>query len=141
MISTSPDARFDAAFAACPLIAILRGLEPTKAEQTGEILIEAGFTIIEVPLNSPDPFDSIARLVKRFGAKAVIGAGTVTQVDQVRELARIGAAIAISPHADPEVIRATRTAGWCQFPAFSAPPRPSPRSRRARMRSNSSRWR
>jgi 2-dehydro-3-deoxyphosphogalactonate aldolase len=83
-VITGPfDAHFDAAFAECPLIAILRGLEPEHAEQTGQVLIDAGFRIIEVPLNSPDPFDSISRLIKSFGHHALIGAGTVTQLDEV----------------------------------------------------------
>lgn len=118
MTPTAIDARFDAAFAACPMIAILRGLQPADAEETGQILVDAGFAIIEVPLNSPDPFDSISRLVKRFGSKTVIGAGTVTGIDQVQELARIGATIAISPHADPEVIRASRQAGLVSVPGI-----------------------
>lgn len=117
----SADTRFDAAFAACPLVAILRGVKPDEVEAIAEVLVDAGFRIIEVPLNSPDPFDSIARLVARFGANAVIGAGTVTQAGEVAELARIGATIAISPHTDPEVIRATRAAGLVSVPgALSA---------------------
>jgi 2-dehydro-3-deoxyphosphogalactonate aldolase len=112
------DAHFDVAFAECPLIAILRGLEPAQAEETGQVLLEAGFRIIEVPLNSPHPFDSISRLVSRFGHQALIGAGTVTQLDEVKELRRIGAAIAVSPHADTEIIRATRQAGMVSMPGI-----------------------
>ncbi len=93
------DARFNEVFAKCPLIAILRGIEPKDPETIGKTLVEAGFGIIEVPLNSPDPFDSIARLIKRFGHRAIIGAGTVTKSEKIGELARIGAAIAVSPHA------------------------------------------
>ncbi len=118
MIKGPLDARFDAAFAECPLIAILRGLEPEHAEQTGQALIDAGFRIIEVPLNSPDPFDSISRLVKSFGHHALIGAGTVTQLDEVKELHRIGAAIAISPHADAEIVQATRQEGMVSVPGI-----------------------
>ena len=121
------EARFDAAFSSCPMIAILRGLVPGEAEAIGDVLVEAGFGMIEVPLNSPDPFDSIARLVRRHGERALIGAGTVTATDEVRELARIGAALAISPHADPEVIRLSREHGLVSVPgvmsateAFSA---------------------
>ncbi|HEU0065892.1 MAG TPA: 2-dehydro-3-deoxy-6-phosphogalactonate aldolase, partial [Sphingomonas sp.] len=67
---------FDAAFARCPLVAILRGVKPDEVEDIGEALVAAGFTIIEVPLNSPDPLNSIARLAKRMEGRAIIGAGT-----------------------------------------------------------------
>jgi 2-dehydro-3-deoxyphosphogalactonate aldolase len=112
------DLRFDQAFASCPMVAILRGLRPEMAEQACDILIGAGFRIIEVPLNSPNPFDSIARMVKRFGDKTVIGAGTVTSVDEVKELRRIGATLAISPHADVEVIHASRQHGLVSIPGI-----------------------
>lgn len=121
------ETRFDAAFCTCPMIAILRGLVPGEAEAIGDALVEAGFGMIEVPLNSPDPFDSIARLVRRHGGRALIGAGTVTAAEEVRELVRIGAALAISPHADPEIIRLSRECGLVSVPgvmsateAFSA---------------------
>jgi len=79
---------FDKAFAQCPLIAILRGLHPDESVAIGEALVEAGITILEVPLNSPDPFKSIARLAKALHGRAVVGAGTVyrrTEVDQVMD--------------------------------------------------------
>lgn len=108
--------RFEAAFAACPLIAILRGITPAEAEGVGEVLVAAGFRLIEVPLNSPDPFSSIARLQRKFGAQALIGAGTVTDVAEVAELVRLGAPLVVSPHADAEVIRAARAAGLVSLP-------------------------
>lgn len=107
---------FDAALAACPLIAILRGLEPQNALAVADCLMEAGFTLIEVPLNSPDPFTSIAALTRHCTGRAMIGAGTVTSTDQVAELARTGAALAISPHTDAAVIRASRDAGLLSMP-------------------------
>ncbi|WP_445682708.1 2-dehydro-3-deoxy-6-phosphogalactonate aldolase [Radicibacter daui] len=107
---------FDAALAACPLIAILRGLEPQNALAVADCLMEAGFTFIEVPLNSPDPFTSIAALTQHCAGRAMIGAGTVTSTDQVAELARTGAALAISPHTDAAVIRASRDAGLFSMP-------------------------
>lgn len=113
--------RFEAAFAACPLVAILRGLEPRDAEAVGEILVRAGFRLIEVPLNSPEPFDSIARLVKRFGDRAMIGAGTVLTPDEVQELADIGGTLAVSPHADPKLIKAARKAGLVSLPGILSP--------------------
>lgn len=99
-------ARFDAAFAECPLIAILRGIRPEEALAVGRALCESGFRIIEVPLNSPDPFESIGLLARHLGDRAVVGAGTVTSPEDVGRLKRAGASLVISPHADPDVIRA-----------------------------------
>ncbi|MGL5113791.1 MAG: 2-dehydro-3-deoxy-6-phosphogalactonate aldolase, partial [Beijerinckiaceae bacterium] len=112
---------FDACLAHCPLIAILRGVQPEQAVQIGDALFQAGFRIIEVPLNSPLPFDSIEKLVRTFGDRAIIGAGTVTTVDEVRELARIGARAVISPHADLAVIEATVRAGLVSLPGIMSP--------------------
>jgi 2-dehydro-3-deoxyphosphogalactonate aldolase len=95
---------FDKAFAQCPLIAILRGLHPDESVAIGEALVEAGITILEVPLNSPDPFKSIARLAKALQGRAVVGAGTVyrrTEVDQVMDA---GGTLIVSPNANPDVI-------------------------------------
>ncbi len=103
------------------LIAILRGITPPEAEAHAEALIDAGITVIEVPLNSPDPFDSITRMVRRFGNDATIGAGTVLDVGQVQRLADIGARIVVSPNADPEVIAATRAAGMQSWPGVFTP--------------------
>ena len=115
------EARFDAAFAACPLVAILRGVRPDEVEAIGEALVAAGFRLIEVPLNSPQPFDSIARLARRLDGRALVGAGTVTDVAEVAQLARIGAALVVSPHTDPEVIGATRAAGMISLPGILSP--------------------
>lgn len=113
--------RFNEAFGACPLIAILRGVRPEEVVGIGEALLTAGFRIIEVPLNSPSPFESIGKLVERFGDAAVIGAGTVTQMAQVGPLAATGAGLAVSPHADPDVIRAARAAGLAAVPGALSP--------------------
>ena len=86
-----PDDRFEAAFAALPLVAILRGVKPDEAVPIGQALVEAGFRLIEVPLNSPEPFASIAALVEAF-PDAVIGAGTVLEPAQVERLAGVGGA-------------------------------------------------
>lgn len=101
-----------------PLVAILRGLKPEDAEATGAELIAAGFRAIEVPLNSPDPFISIARLVQRFGDRAVIGAGTVLTVDDVQRLAETGAKLMVSPNSDTAVIRAAKAANLYALPGF-----------------------
>jgi 2-dehydro-3-deoxyphosphogalactonate aldolase len=104
-----------------PIIAILRGLQPQEAVAVGEALVTAGIGIIEVPLNSPDPFASIARLVERFGKVAVIGAGTVRRVDEVEQLALIGAGLVLSPHCDPGLIRSTVSAGMVSVPGILTP--------------------
>ncbi|MBL8589154.1 MAG: 2-dehydro-3-deoxy-6-phosphogalactonate aldolase, partial [Methylobacteriaceae bacterium] len=81
-----------------PLVAILRGVKPDEVVGIGAALVEAGFRLIEVPLNSPAPFDSIARLQARFGGQATIGAGTVTTGDEVAALVATGAKLCVSPH-------------------------------------------
>lgn len=103
------------------LIAILRGVQPDEVLAIGEALIAAGITRIEVPLNSPEPLESIRRLVKAFGGKAEIGAGTVLTPKQVSQVAMSGAALIVSPNLDAEVIRATKAAGLLSFPGVLTP--------------------
>lgn len=98
---------FDTAFAANPLIAILRGLRPDEAADTAAALTGAGFTIIEVPLNSPDPLDSIARMAAAV-PDAVIGAGTVLTPEQVGAVAKAGGRVIIAPNFDPRVAAEAR---------------------------------
>ncbi|MFV3077076.1 2-dehydro-3-deoxy-6-phosphogalactonate aldolase [Niveispirillum fermenti] len=112
---------FDRAFARCPLVAILRGLTPDEAVPVGEALIGAGFTLIEVPLNSPDPLESIARLAGIAGDRAVIGAGTVLSVDAVAAVADAGGSMIISPNADTGVIAATAARGLVSLPGVATP--------------------
>ena len=104
-----------------PLVAILRGVTPEEVEAIGEILVDAGITVIEVPLNSPDPFGSIARLVRRFGDRALIGAGTVMRVEDVSRLADLGGRLMVTPHADPKLVRAAKAAGLQTAPGFFTP--------------------
>lgn len=113
--------RFEKALREAPVIAILRGLQPHEVDPVGDALVAAGIRIIEVPLNSPDPFASIARLVERLGHAAVIGAGTVRRMDDVETLARIGAGLVLSPHCDPALIRATVSAGMVSVPGILTP--------------------
>ncbi|KTT71874.1 2-dehydro-3-deoxy-6-phosphogalactonate aldolase [Sphingomonas endophytica] len=118
---TDTHARFDAAFAAAPLVAILRGLTPAEAPAIGDALVEAGFTLIEVPLNSPDPFDSIRLLVERVGDRALIGAGTVLTPEDVARVADVGGTLIVSPNTDADVIRASVARGLISLPGYFTP--------------------
>jgi len=114
-------AAFDAAFARCPLVAILRGVRPDEVEDIGEALVAAGFAIIEVPMNSPDPLDSIARLAQSLAGRAVVGAGTVLRVEQIAAIDAAGGTLVISPNADPRVIAAAHARGLVSLPGISTP--------------------
>jgi 2-dehydro-3-deoxyphosphogalactonate aldolase len=109
------------ALAELPLIAILRGLEPENALAVGQILIDAGFRIIEVPLNSPRPFDSIERLAQGFGAKALIGAGTVLQPADVGRVRDAGGRLIVMPHSDPRIIGEAKAQGLICLPGVATP--------------------
>lgn len=114
-------ARFEAAMQAMPLIAILRGLPPDDAEAAGQVLVEAGFKLIEVPLNSPDPFTSIATLRRVVPPDVLVGAGTVMTPAQVQRLVDIGADLMVTPHTDPALIAAAHAAGLISLPGFFTP--------------------
>ena len=118
---TDPAAQFAKAFTTCPLVAVLRGLTPAEAPAIGDALVEAGFTLIEVPLNSPDPFESIALLAKRLGDRAIIGAGTVLTTDNVARVAHAGGTLIVSPNTDTDVIRASVAAGLISLPGYYTP--------------------
>jgi 2-dehydro-3-deoxyphosphogalactonate aldolase len=99
-------------------VAVLRGITPDDAESVGDALVHAGIVIVEVPLNSPEPCESIARLARRIGPRALVGAGTVTRVAQVTQVADAGGRLIVSPHADAAVVRAAKAAGLLAIPGF-----------------------
>jgi 2-dehydro-3-deoxyphosphogalactonate aldolase len=112
---------FDEAFAACAVIAILRGLTPEEAVDVGEALVAAGIRVLEVPLNSPRPLESIAGLARALGPRAVVGAGTVYRPSEVDEVAAAGGRIIVSPNANPAVIARTRQLGLVSAPGVMTP--------------------
>lgn len=103
------------------LIAILRGVQPSEAVDVAKVLVEAGFTKIEVPLNSPDPVRSIGLIVDAFGDKALIGAGTVLTTEEVESIAATGAKLIVSPNANPAVIARTRELSMQSYPGVLTP--------------------
>jgi len=113
--------QFDRLFGECPLIAILRGVNPQEAEAIGDALVEGGIRIVEVPLNSPDPLDSIKRLSMRLEGRAMIGAGTVLKVDQIGPIRAAGGRLIVSPSTNVDVIAATAAAGLVSCPGYFTP--------------------
>lgn len=104
-----------------PLVAILRGLTPDEAVATGHALVEAGFRMLEVPLNSPRPIDSIARLAKALGKEVLVGAGTVMTPANVAAVADAGGRLIVMPHADVAVIHAAKADGLFCTPGVATP--------------------
>jgi len=103
------------------LIAILRGIKPDEAVGVTQVLIDAGIDRIEVPLNSPEPLKSIRAMADAFGEKALIGAGTVLSVDDVKGVADAGGKLVVSPNANTDVIKATKAANMASFPGVMTP--------------------
>ncbi|MGZ5181248.1 MAG: 2-dehydro-3-deoxy-6-phosphogalactonate aldolase [Ramlibacter sp.] len=113
-------ATFDAALAACPLVAILRGLTPAEAVTVGEVLVDAGFRILEVPLNSPDPLASISALAHAF-PQAWVGAGTVLQRGDVGSVQAAGGRLVVAPNFDAEVVQEARDLDLVALPGVATP--------------------
>ena len=105
----------------CPIVAILRGVTPDEVVAVGRALIAAGILIIEIPLNSPDPFESIHRLAQDVGDKALVGAGTVLNIADVGKVKDAGGQLVVSPNTDITVIAAAVQAGMVSVPGYFTP--------------------
>jgi 2-dehydro-3-deoxyphosphogalactonate aldolase len=105
----------------CPLIAILRGVRPDEVVAIAEALGREGVSIVEVPLNSPQPIDSVGRLAQAFGERLLIGAGTVMTSAQVGEIADAGGRLIVTPHADVAVVQAAKQHGLLAVPGCFTP--------------------
>lgn len=112
---------FEAAMDACPLVAILRGIRPDEIDAVSDALIEAGFRMIEVPLNSPEPLKSIERLANRHGEVALVGAGTVMTPDDVIDVRDAGGQLIVTPHTDIEIIDESKAEGLTCIPGSATP--------------------
>jgi 2-dehydro-3-deoxyphosphogalactonate aldolase len=113
--------KLNEALNSCGLIAILRGVSPDEVIAAGDALYDAGIRIVEVPLNSPDPFKSIGKLAKHFGARMVVGAGTVLSVQDVNQLKETGGSISVSPDCNPETITRALQLGLEPLPGVFTP--------------------
>ena len=103
------------------LIAILRGIAPSEAPSIAGALVEAGILKIEVPMNSPEPFRSIEAISSRFGDRALVGGGTVTSIEQVKDLSAAGGRLCVSPDCNPEVVSAAKSRGLISMPGCMTP--------------------
>jgi 2-dehydro-3-deoxyphosphogalactonate aldolase len=119
MLNPTLAAAFKAAFQQCGLIAILRGVRPEEVEAIGKVLYDAGFRIIEVPLNSPEPLQSIALLRASLPRDCVVGAGTVLSTEQVTQVRDAGGELIVMPHSDAKVIAAAKQAGLSCAPGVA----------------------
>lgn len=108
-------------FAECPLVGIVRGVTPDEAEAIAQALYDGGIRIIEVPLNSPEPFESIQIIAERFGDRVLVGAGTVLDPADVSRVAQAGGRLVVSPNTNMAVIEATAAAGLVSSPGYFTP--------------------
>lgn len=118
---TNTSLTLDACLEKMPLIAILRGIKPEEAIPVTDLLFEEGFTIVEVPMNSPDPLDSIKAISASYGDRMLVGAGTVMSADAVNAIADVGGRLIVAPHFDPEVVTAAKARGLYCTPGVQTP--------------------
>jgi len=118
--ATACIAAFDAAFAALPLVAILRGIHPGEAQAVGDALAQARWPLLEVPLNSPQPLDTIAALAAAF-PQSVVGAGTVLSAPDVRDVHAAGGRMVVAPNFNPDVVREAVRLGLACLPGVATP--------------------
>ena len=104
-----------------PLVAVLRGITTGEIDGIGDALADSGFRILEVPLNSPDPFTSIGRLAQRQGARCLVGAGTVLSTDDVARVAAAGGKVIVMPHGDVRIVREATRQGLVCIPGVATP--------------------
>lgn len=104
-----------------PFIAVLRGITPDEIPEVGDALVAQGFCVLEVPLNSPRPYESIRRLADRFGDRCLVGAGTVLDVDQVTQVGAAGGRLIVMPHADASIIREAKRQHRVCVPGVATP--------------------
>ena len=110
--------RFEKLMGECPLVAILRGITPAEVPAVCDVLYDNGIRLLEIPLNSPEPYKSIAIAAKHCGDRQMVGAGTVLTAEAVREVKQAGGLFIISPNTDVEVIRETKKQGMLSIPGF-----------------------
>lgn len=111
---------FEEALDQSGVIAIIRGVRPDEVLAVGEALHQAGVRVVEVPLNSPDPYDSIRRLAESFHGRLFVGGGTILDPDQVEAVAAAGGRLMVSPNTNPGVIRKAVVVGMIPFPGFGS---------------------
>jgi len=114
-------ARIEEWLAQCPLVAILRGVRPEEVVDVATAIERVGIRIVEIPMNSPDAFSSIALLAGRFADTLLIGGGTVVDSTQIARIADAGGKLVVSPHADPAVVQAAKKKGMVALPGFATP--------------------
>lgn len=117
----SPKELLDQYLDQCPLIAIVRGVTPDEAEAVAQAVYDGGIRIIEVPLNSPDPLESIGRIASKFGDRMLVGAGTVVDPPQVDQVSEAGGRLIVAPNTDTRVISATVANGMVSCPGYFTP--------------------
>ena len=111
----------DTAIETCPLVGILRGLTPDRAKVVGETLYQAGFRVLEVPINSPSPYESIAILRQSLPRDCIVGAGTLRTIDDLRLLKAARGTLAVMPHTNPLLIKAAIELGLLPMPGVFTP--------------------